>query len=228
MQPSARGLEELLQRRHLPGEDIRLVVVTGVAYLDGSVASYQQKKALEAAVASLPKVRQVVNRLRVTPYSARSNQEVAQNVMAALQREGILSRHAIAVAVHDSVVELKGHVSSIFAKIAAEAVAWSACGVRHVVNRIEVIPESAQDPAELRMAIKRGLQSCLGLSPSTFDVRIERGMVILTGSVSSDDQRWAAEDLVRYYPLVRQVDNQLQVRKPSEPPTPLSHLSSAA
>jgi osmotically-inducible protein OsmY len=225
---STSSPEELFKGGDLQAREVRLRVVKGVAYLDGSVASYQQKKAMGAAVASLPSVRRVVNRLRVTPFSARSDNEVTQNVVTALQKDPILSIYSLAVAVNDGVVELRGQVPSLSGKIAAEALAWSVCGVRHVVNRIEVALETALDTSELGLAIKRGLQSYLGLPATAFDVRINKDTAILTGSVASHDQRWAAEDLVRYYPLVRQVDNRLQVRKPGHPPTPLSHLSPAA
>lgn len=228
IEPTATSLEELFKRRNLQAEDIRLVVVSGVAYLDGSVASYQQKKGIGAAVATLANVREVVNRLRVTPSSARSDKEVAQNIIAALEKDPMLSLYAIAVAVKDGVVELRGRVSSISGKIAAEAAAWSACGVRHVVNRMEVTPETALDPTNLGLAIKRGLESCLGLSPSAFEVRIDKGMAILTGSVASHDQRLAAEDLVRYHPLVRQVDNRLRVPGPEQRPPSLSQLPPSA
>ena len=224
MEPSASSLQELFRQRNLQAEDVRLVVVKGVAYLDGSVASYRQKKAMAADLATLPHVRQVVNRLRVTPFSPCSDKEVAQDIVSALEKDGILSLYAIGVDVDDGVVELAGHVFSTSGKIAAEAAAWSVLGVRHVVNRIQVTPETAIDPNELGLAIKRSLQSCLGLFPSAFDVYIDKGAAILTGSVASDDQRLAAEDLVRYHPLIHRVVNQLEVQGQGQPPAPLSNL----
>lgn len=222
--PTPNGLEARFQRRDLQAEDLRLVVVNGVAYLDGAVASYQQKKAIGAAVATLPNVREVVNRLRVAPCSLRSDKEIAQNLIAALQKDAVLSLYSVGVAVKDGVVELKGHVSSISGKVAAEAAAWSVCGVRHVINRLEVAPEAALDPAELGLALKRSLQIYLGLPPTAIDVRIDQGAAYLTGTVASPHQRLIAEDLVRYHPLIRQVVNRLQVAEAGQPRPALSDL----
>jgi len=145
--PPRSSVEELFQRRNLGAEDVRLVVVNGVAHLDGHVASYHQKKALASAVAALPHVRGVANRLRVTPGCIRSDAQVRERVQEALQKGPILSLYPMAVAVNDGVVELRGKTSSLSERTAAEALAWSACGVHHVVNRLEVVPQRPWTPA---------------------------------------------------------------------------------
>lgn len=217
----ANATAEMLKREGLQGQDVRLVVVNGVAYLDGPVASYQQKRAIASTVATLPSVRQVVNRLRVIPGNPRDDAEIAQNIVERLRLDPILSLYSIGVSVDDGVVALTGRVSSISGKIAVEAAAWSLCGVRHVINRIEVAPAKALDPAELNLMIKGNLLFSLGLPPSAIDVRVEGGAAYLTGYVASQEQRLTAEDLVRYQPHIRQVVNQLRVR----PPAPLNpHL----
>jgi len=192
--------------------DVRLIVVNGVAYLDGPVASYHQKKAIASAVAALPNVRQVVNRLRVVPGNPRDDAEIAQNILERLRRDPILSLYDIGVSVDDGVVTLAGRVSSISGRIAAEASAWSVCGVRHVINRIELTPAKALDPAELSLILQGSLYSFLGLSPSAIRVRVEKGAAYLTGHVASQEQRLAAEDLVRYHPHIQQVVNRLQIQ----------------
>lgn len=205
---------EAAQRQGL-SRDVRLVVVHGVAYLDGPVASYHQKKAIASTVATLPNVRQVVNRLRVIPGNPRHDGEIAQNIAERLRQDPILSLYSLSVSVDDGVVTLSGQVSSISGRIAAEAVAWSVCGVRHVINRIEVTPMEALTPAELGPAIKASLLTCLGLVPSAVDVRVEKDAAFLIGYVASQEQRLAAEDLVRYHPHIRRVVNQLQVQPPA-------------
>ncbi len=221
-------VEELLKRRHLEAEEVRLVVVDGVAYLDGCVASYRQKKALASTAASLPNVREVANRLRVVPGSTRGDRQIKEEVLQALQKDPLLSLYAIDVTVRDGVVELAGRVSSLSGRITAEALAWSVCGVRHVINHLEVAPEKALDSADLALALKQGLQSYLGLPDSTIEVHIERGTAYLKGSVATPDQRLMAEDLIRYHPLINQVVNQLQVREPVQPPAMLSNLPPSA
>lgn len=216
--------EEVIRRCKLAGEDLKLIIVSGVAYLDGSVASYRQKREVATVVAALPNVRRVVNRLRVAPAGPRSDRQIAQEVLQALSDDPVLSFSTIGVEVIDGVVELTGRVGSLLSRIAAETIAWSAPGVRHVINRLEVAPETALDPQVLSVAIKRGLQSGLGLEPNQFSVAIDQGVVYLQGNVPSSYHRFAAEDMVRWYPFIREVVNQLQVSAPE----PLSNQPPAA
>lgn len=127
----------------LPGlePDVRLLVMAGVAYLEGSVSCYQRKKAMEQLVAKLPSVKEVVNRLRVVPGSLRSDRAIEEAVVAALQTELAPRLGSLSVRVSEGVVELRGTVPDMLSRIAAEAAAWSACGVQHVVNHVSVLEQ---------------------------------------------------------------------------------------
>jgi len=206
-----RSLSEQTEQGGLPGQDVPLTTINGVAYLDGPVASYDQKKAAASIAASLSDVRRVVNRLRVIPGNPRAEAEIRENIGERLRHDPSLSRNSIGVSVDDGVVTLIGKVSSISSKIAAEVVAWSVSGVRHVVNRIKVTTK-ALDPLELGSAIKSNLINSLGLLASDIDVRVAKGTVYLQGHVASQEHRLAAEDLVRNHPQVRRAVNRLQVK----------------
>lgn len=198
----------------LPGlesEGIRLSIVGRVAYLDGTVSSYQEKRSISQVAAGLPNVDKLVNRLRVAPSSPRADQTVAGNILAALKNDPVLRPHSISVSVADGVVELKGAVSDISARIAAEAAAWSVCGVKHVVNRLEMVGESRVDPAS---ELRRTLASLLGPGASSVKIELSRGAAYLRGSVRSAEEKLAVEDMVRWHPLVHGVVNQLTVQEP--------------
>lgn len=197
----------------LESEGIRLSIVGRVAYLDGTVPSYQEKKSISQVAAGLPNVDKVVNRLRVAPSSPRSDQSIAGNVLAALKRDPVLRLHSISVRATDGVVELTGAVSDISARIAAEAAAWSVCGVSHIVNRLEIIGEGegAGDPTS---ELRRALASLLGPDASSVKIELSRGSACLRGSVCSAEEKLAVEDMVRWHPLVHGVVNQLTVQEP--------------
>lgn len=125
--------------------NVRLTLVGSVAYLDGSVASYQQKKAIERLTASLPRVSKVVNRLRVVPCARRPDPAIQADLIAALREEPALPDQGIDVRVSDGVVELLGTVPDASARTSAEAVAWSIWGVQHVVNRLLMGEKAPQE-----------------------------------------------------------------------------------
>lgn len=134
-----RGREKALFQELEP--DMRLFVVGRIAYLEGSVSCYDRKKALAQLAADLPLVEQVVNRLRVAPGSPRSDRAIEEAALAALKMDPVLEPEDVSVKVADGVMELRGRVGDASARIAAEAAAWSASGVRHVVNNLSVLGE---------------------------------------------------------------------------------------
>ncbi len=191
----------------LEGEGVRLSIVGRVAYLDGSVSSYQEKKSIDLVAAGLPDIEKVVNRLRVAPSSPRSDANIARNVLAALKRDPVLRPYSVSVKAMDGVVELSGAVTDISARIAAEAAAWSICGVSHVINRLEIV--GAVDPAS---ELGRALASLLGPRASSVKIELSQGSAYLRGSVRSAEEKLAVEDMVRWHPLVHGVVNQLTVQ----------------
>ncbi len=122
--------------------DVRLSVIAGVAYLHGTVSCYERKKALSRLAAGLPRVERVENRLRVAPGSMRSDRTIESEVSAALNMDPSLRGAQIIVKVTAGVVELQGKVGRVSARAAAEGAAWSACGVQHVENRLEIMPQA--------------------------------------------------------------------------------------
>lgn len=138
--------------------EVRLAVVGKVAYLDGSVGSYRQKKAIGKVTASLPRVSRVVNRLRVVPCTPRPDAAIRSDVEAALAEHPELRGWGLSISVSDGVVELRGVLPSPGACTAAEAIAWSVCGVQHVVNRLAVAgPERPQQREEVPLDLGRDI-----------------------------------------------------------------------
>jgi len=202
---------------------VRLSVLGRVAYLEGCVSSYERKKELTRLAAGLSSVKKVVNRMRVVPGSPRADVAIEEAVLAALKIDPVLSLESISVKVTDGVVELRGMVPDISARIAAEASAWSTWGVRHVDNRLEILPWVGPEAAELGRELKRSLRSTLGPWAGQIDLEIKQGVVHLRGEVPSAEDRLAAEDWLRWHPMVRKVVDDLSVLE-----EPLSSLGQSA
>ncbi len=80
---------------------------------------------------------------------------------------------------------------------------------------VQVQPQAVED-AHLGVRVKTALVNDAQLGPRVIEVRVTRGLVILSGLVSSAEEAAHAVDLVRAVPGVTDVRSQLVVRQQSE------------
>ena len=129
------ALDALSSRVGVPST-VRAVVRSGYLVLEGTATWMHQKRAAESAVAYLPGVRGVDNRIVLTP--AVSPIDVQRHIEAALVRAANVDAKRVTVSASDGVVYLSGHVRSFMEKDEAERAAAAAAGVRKVINNLEV------------------------------------------------------------------------------------------
>jgi len=119
-----------------------------------------------------------------------------------------------------SVVTLKGDVENENDKAQAESIARSIAGTQVVSNEIGVRPNGAEGSAkkvdsDLDSAIDKNLEAMLVEHNLNNDVRydVQNGVVTLKGDVHSQSQRSSVEKLAQQVPNVKQVVNELDVKK---------------
>lgn len=106
--------------------------------LDGNVEWNYQRTEVAAGAHRLGGVRDVVNKIRVTP--AVSGADVKTKIEEALKRSAGLDARRISVTTYNGAVNLYGHVRSWFEREEVERAGWSAPGVTAVVDHLEVVP----------------------------------------------------------------------------------------
>jgi osmotically-inducible protein OsmY len=136
-----------------------------------------------------------------------------QNVIDELDFLPNVDAANIGVGVSDGVVTLSGHVSSYAQKLAAEGAVRQVKGVRAIAEEIEVRypneKKTGDDQiADRALAIFRWDAQIPG---DSIMIRVERGWVTLTGEVSWQYQRVAAEKAVRKLSGVVGVTNEIRV-----------------
>jgi osmotically-inducible protein OsmY len=134
-------------------------------------------------------------------------------VMEELAWEPSLDAAHIGVAARDGVVTLSGFVDSYAAKAAAERIAGRVRGVRAIAEEIEVrLPEDHKhaDP-EIAARALRLLAWDVEVPANRIQVKVEHGLVTLTGDVEYYFQKAAAESDVRRLGGVRGVVNLIRV-----------------
>ena len=213
-----RRLEEAIvnccvQHRLVEPGSLNVLVSGRVVHIDGEVASYQQKKAINRLVAASPGVRRVVNRLRVVPAAPVGDAPLAQRVEQTVRAETGLAREAISVGARGGHVELKGTVESATARLDAEYAAWHVPGVQQVTNKLHVGAGHIVEERELSRRLEEALHWCLEVEPWRISVEVDKGVAHLSGRVPSREYAREAEDLVRWHPEIRDVVNRLTVEE---------------
>ncbi|HUC17398.1 MAG TPA: BON domain-containing protein [Acetobacteraceae bacterium] len=136
-----------------------------------------------------------------------------QRVLDELEFEPSVEAAHIGVAAHNGVVTLAGHVSSYTEKFAAERAARRVRGVKAVAMELEVrLPDDrklADD--EIAERALRILNWDVSVPAERIGVRVERGIVTLTGEVAWQFQRGAAEHDIHKLSGVRAVINNITV-----------------
>jgi osmotically-inducible protein OsmY len=121
----------------------------------------------------------------------------------------------IGVTVRDGVVTLSGFVSTLAEKPAAERAARRVKGVRGIAEEIEVRLPAAHQRSDEEIA-ERAVKLLswdveVPEAQTQIQVKVEKGVVTLTGFVSSHFQKQAAENDVTHLSGVTGLVNQIQV-----------------
>jgi osmotically-inducible protein OsmY len=128
-----------------------------------------------------------------------------------LQRDPAVDVSSVEVSTTDGIVELSGEVDNLLAKERAARIAEAVKGVRAVVNRLQVKPPSRPADAELAKDIEQALLADSSTDSYAVDARVDNGVVTLTGSVDSHQQRRHTAIVVKQVRGVIDVDNRIRV-----------------
>jgi osmotically-inducible protein OsmY len=121
------------------------------------------------------------------------------NILAALDWEPSINAAGIGVAVDKGVVTLTGHVETYPERFTAERIVKQVKGVRAVAEEIEVRPRFTRTWADDEIA-KRAVKILdwdVTVPNEAVQVKVQNGVVTLTGEVEWNYQKTAAEEAVR-------------------------------
>lgn len=141
------------------------------------------------------------------------DKQLRQNVTDELAFEPSLDAASIGVAAEHGVITLSGHVTTYPQKMAAERAVWRVKGVKGLAQEIEV-----RVPGHKRRADDEIAQRAVNILAwneevphDAVKVRVSDGWVTLSGEVSWNHQRKAAEAAVRELSGVVGVFNQIEL-----------------
>ncbi len=205
----------------------------GTATIEAEVENVALKRLVLERLAATPGVSAVIDRLRVKPAVAMSDDGILDHLRKAYYQEpafqGLkikqredhtvkLVRDAlprasgeIEIEVTDGVVILNGSVPSLASKRLAGVLAWWVPGSRDVINGIVVEPPEDDAPIQIEEAVRIALEKDPFLDSSQIRVGVRGTVVRLTGLVPSEAARDAAEWDAWYVFGVDDVINEIAV-----------------
>lgn len=140
-----------------------------------------------------------------------TDNQVTWAVEAELLRDEAVDANFIDVTTQEGVVSLTGTIPDIRGKERAERVAEHVVGVRAVVNRIQVEPPMSLSDAKLA----KNVRDALLYDPATdsYEVSAEarNGVVTLTGTVESWQEKQLCETVTKGVPGVAAVKNDIDI-----------------
>jgi len=149
----------------------------------------------------------------------KTDSELQQDVMDELKWEPTVKAAEIGVGVTDGVVTLSGYVDSYWKKWAAERAAARVFGVKAVAEEIEVrLPRPLKRSDEdIAGAASNALEWNVAVPYDRVKLKVEHGVVTLSGEVDWWYQNDAAEDAVRKLTGVVLVSNHITVKPVAKP-----------
>ena len=200
-------LAELKWDAQVQPNEIGVSVKDGVVTLTGWVDSYLKKWAAEDAAHRVGGVKAVANDIEVKLFSERTDADIAEAAVRALQWDASVPADKIQVTVSKGWVMLKGEVNWNFEKQDAERVVRRLTGVKGVSNLITVKPSTT--PSELKKRIEDALVRNAKVDANKITVEVQGSKAVLKGAVRAWVEKEEAERVAWLAPGVTSVENRI-------------------
>lgn len=147
----------------------------------------------------------------------KTDNELRQDVEMALEWEPGVDHRRIGVSVIDGIVTLTGEVGSYAEKWKAERTVERVLGVKGIANDLEIHSPDKRSDTDIARAALDALKWNVTVPSEQLQVKVTEGWLTLTGDVTWDYQRRAAERAVRNLPGVKGISNLIAVRPKVQP-----------
>lgn len=189
--------------------DVNVSAAGGIVSLTGFVHTYAEKYAAEKTAQHVYGVKAVANDIEVKPATARTDPEIARDVVHAMKINVTVPDDKIKAVVAQGWVTLEGNVHWDFQRRSAESCARNVAGVRGVVNNVKIKPTVSASlvSAKIEEALRRNAE----LDARRIKVSVSDSKVELEGSVRSWSERKQAEHAAWAAPGVAEVIDHIAI-----------------
>ncbi len=205
---------ELCWDNRVDASDINIIARDGRVILDGFVPTYSALRSAEQDCFNVPGVISVENRLKVKPMpfiSAPDDEKIAHCVQNVLNWSPDINSNTVKILVQGGWVTLEGVVDSFWKKLKAEDLTANIVGVMGITNKIGIVPSEAVEDRAIADSVIDAIDRNTSVDVDSVDVRVQEGIVTLSGVVSSRVAYSTAESIASRTKGVVEVRNNIDV-----------------
>jgi len=173
--------------------DVDVSTSQGIVTLSGSVDNLLAKERAVMAAKSIRGVREVIDKITVTPVS-RSDEDIRKDIQTALQQDPATESYQTTVSVQGAVATLTGSVGSYAEKQLATRIAKGVKGIKEVRNDVTINYMAKRTDSEIAADVKARLQWDIWINGGLINPVVKDGKVTLTGTIGSAISKSRAYD----------------------------------
>ena len=164
--------------------DVDVSTSQGIVTLSGSVNNLLAKERAVMAAKSIRGVREVIDKITVTPVS-RSDEDIRKDIQTALQQDPATESYQTTVSVQDAVATLTGSVGTYAEKQLATRIAKGVKGIKEVRDDVTINYMAKRTDSEIAADVKARLQWDIWINGGLISPVVKGGKVTLTGTIGS-------------------------------------------
>jgi len=207
----------IISDNRVDASDIGVHVNDGHVVLSGTVPSSLERDIAADKALRVVGVESVDNQLEIQPPPREpepTDKELENQIQAALSEFPGTCEGQVQVEVKSRLATLAGSLDTLWLKVQVERVVSEVGGVSGVRNDLDVLPPRPVPDQEIAKAIRDALERSESIEGETIEVTVEKGVIILSGSVSNDSASQIAENAAINTVGGRNLRNRLVRRRP--------------
>ncbi len=215
---NVKELEKIVKDRltwnnEIDESQISIFINDDIATLKGCVSTYLEKILAEIETQMVPGIKSVINNIEVkflSSYVALSDQEVKDAMFCLLDANSELHSNDVKVSTNKGRVLLEGIVNSYWKRDKIQKLASQISGVVSVTNKIKIIPDEVITDEEITKNIVTSMRNSVHFDAKKVDLSVRKGIVTLSGTLSSMSEYKAVINNVRDTKGVIEIINNLK------------------
>ncbi len=207
--------DQLYWDNRIDTSDIKIDVVDGNVKLSGTVPTHRMCQAAEEDAWAISGVTFVDNQLTLrNPDGVKppTDEIIKTHAENALNNNPSIDVSTINVSVEHGTATLEGSVNAYWKKLIAENLISDISHIKKVVNKLSVVPTMKVEDKEIADNITQAMDRNKWIDIDTVNVKVEKGVVTLSGKVSNWAAYRGASDSANYTEGVIDVINKLKYK----------------
>lgn len=179
---------------------IEITINNEVATLKGCVSSYPEKVLAEIEAQLVPGIKSVVNEIEVKFMESNlipSDQDLREAMFCVLDANSELDSNNVQIFIKKGHVVLGGTVDSYWKKEKIQKMVSQITAVLSVINKIAIIPKEKISDEDISENIIKSMQHSVRIDAHKVDVKVEEGIVTLSGTLSSMSEYDAVKEIAK-------------------------------